>query len=112
MTLNVSEASAVNRLLDLLLGDEGPPVEVAARAKEAAVLLAGSAHKRLMAGWTPDQVDVAWTWGGQRECRECGCTDEWGCDEGCSWVGEQDLCTACFEPGRDVVTVKVKAGIL
>lgn len=27
-------------------------------------------------------------------CRWCGCTDEAGCDEGCSWV-ERDLCSAC-----------------
>jgi len=29
-----------------------------------------------------------------RACRVCGCTDEWGCDEGCEWV-EWDLCSAC-----------------
>lgn len=27
-------------------------------------------------------------------CRSCGCTDEAGCPEGCSWV-EPDLCSAC-----------------
>lgn len=27
-------------------------------------------------------------------CRECGCTDDYGCPEGCSWV-EPDLCSAC-----------------
>jgi len=31
---------------------------------------------------------------GIRTCRECGCTDEYGCDGGCSWV-EDDLCSAC-----------------
>ena len=27
-------------------------------------------------------------------CRRCGCTDEFGCAEGCSWV-EDDLCSVC-----------------
>lgn len=31
-----------------------------------------------------------------RTCRECGCTDEYGCDGGCEWV-EPDLCSACTE---------------
>lgn len=29
-----------------------------------------------------------------RRCRKCGCTDEYGCAEGCYWVAE-DLCSAC-----------------
>lgn len=33
-----------------------------------------------------------------RRCRECGCTDEYGCDGGCSWV-EADLCSACRAGG-------------
>lgn len=29
-------------------------------------------------------------------CRECGCTDEWGCDGGCSWANaKHTLCSAC-----------------
>lgn len=32
----------------------------------------------------------------ERSCRVCGCTDAWGCDEGCEWV-EADLCSACVE---------------
>ena len=31
---------------------------------------------------------------GIRVCRGCGCTDEWGCDEGCAWV-EANLCSSC-----------------
>lgn len=27
-------------------------------------------------------------------CRECGCTDDRACDDGCSWV-KPDLCSAC-----------------
>jgi hypothetical protein len=27
-------------------------------------------------------------------CKVCGCTDQWGCDEGCYWVAE-NLCSAC-----------------
>lgn len=34
---------------------------------------------------------------GVRACRECGCTDEFGCDGGCWWV-EADLCSACVAP--------------
>ena len=29
-------------------------------------------------------------------CRRCGCTDEWGCDVGCSWANaEHTLCSEC-----------------
>ena len=29
-------------------------------------------------------------------CRVCGCTDDWGCDAGCSWVNaEHTLCSEC-----------------
>jgi hypothetical protein len=31
---------------------------------------------------------------GIRACRECGCTDEFGCAKGCTWV-EVDLCSLC-----------------
>lgn len=30
-----------------------------------------------------------------RQCRECGCTDDRGCEGGCVWV-EADLCSTCF----------------
>ncbi len=29
-----------------------------------------------------------------RTCRVCGCTDAYGCPEGCWWV-EWDLCSSC-----------------
>lgn len=29
-----------------------------------------------------------------RRCRECGCTDNFACDDGCEWV-EDDLCSRC-----------------
>jgi hypothetical protein len=32
----------------------------------------------------------------ERRCRECGCTDEEGCAEGCWWVRD-DLCSQCGE---------------
>lgn len=37
----------------------------------------------------------------ERRCRVCGCTDDWACEGGCSWV-EEDLCSACVnkEEGR------------
>jgi hypothetical protein len=31
---------------------------------------------------------------GVRQCRACGCTDDFACDGGCGWV-EIDLCSAC-----------------
>ena len=33
-------------------------------------------------------------------CRECGCTDEAPCEEGCSWI-EPDLCSACCDGAAD-----------
>ena len=32
-------------------------------------------------------------------CEKCGCTDEYGCDEGCSWV-RPNLCSSCADPMR------------
>lgn len=30
-------------------------------------------------------------------CIGCGCTDEYGCEEGCSWVDEDHLlCSSCL----------------
>jgi len=37
---------------------------------------------------------------GIRQCRTCGCTDDFACDGGCSWV-ETDLCSACVPKTRD-----------
>lgn len=34
-----------------------------------------------------------------RICRVCGCTEELGCDEGCTWE-DDDTCTACAEKLR------------
>ena len=32
-------------------------------------------------------------------CRLCGCTDEFGCDSGCSWVDpDHTLCSRCCPP--------------
>jgi hypothetical protein len=30
-------------------------------------------------------------------CRQCGCTDDEGCENGCCWV-EPDLCSECVDP--------------
>lgn len=39
---------------------------------------------------------------GEQRCRSCGCTQDSGCVEGCSWV-EEDLCSACTpaSPARE-----------
>lgn len=33
-------------------------------------------------------------------CRVCGCTEIAACQPPCSWVGNQDLCSGCFEAAR------------
>jgi hypothetical protein len=33
---------------------------------------------------------------GPPSCRRCGCTDDLGCPEGCSWV-EPNLCSQCVQ---------------
>lgn len=34
-------------------------------------------------------------------CRICGCTDEWGCDGGCSWADPQHtICSECAKESR------------
>lgn len=38
-------------------------------------------------------------------CRVCGCTDEYGCPEGCWWV-EPDLCSSCVELEKIRLSVK------
>lgn len=32
---------------------------------------------------------------GDRCCRICGCTQHRACEGGCSWVGDDDLCSVC-----------------
>ena len=37
-----------------------------------------------------------WTAPVEGVCSICGCTDEWGCDGGCSWVNAaHTLCSEC-----------------
>jgi hypothetical protein len=61
--LNITEATAVNTLLDYLLGqrryDLGNP-PTSAQAMKAAEFLAIRAHKALSAGWLPRDVLPAW----------------------------------------------------
>jgi hypothetical protein len=44
-----------------------------------------------------------------RRCRVCRCTDEDGCDGGCSWV-EPDLCSACVPPPQARQKKKTRRG--
>jgi hypothetical protein len=39
---------------------------------------------------------------GVRSCRQCGCTQDCGCPEGCSWVGP-DLCSRCGGEAAEMV---------
>jgi len=43
-----------------------------------------------------------------RLCRRCACSELDACQPPCSWVGEQDLCSACpvDEPGEDAMPVE------
>lgn len=44
-----------------------------------------------------------------RACRECGCTDEQGCEGGCVWA-EADLCSSCH--GRTLANHElIRAGL-
>lgn len=46
---------------------------------------------------------------GHEQCIVCGCTDDDGCDGGCSWVeaesgmAEYDLCTQCVDHLLDAI---------
>lgn len=55
----------------------------------------------------PKECDICPGWAGWgleikevRVCRACGCTDDWACEGGCSWVedpeGLGDLCSQCL----------------
>lgn len=62
MAMTITESNAFNCLMDWLFKSktlEGKSVSDA-NAKEAAKTLAGSSHKRLMCGITPEQVDGRW----------------------------------------------------
>ena len=37
---------------------------------------------------------------GETPCRVCGCTESWGCEDGCCWVSD-GLCSACAEIPQD-----------
>jgi len=39
-------------------------------------------------------IKEVWPAPSEPECRECGCTNEYACDGGCSWV-EPDWCSTC-----------------
>lgn len=60
--LNLSEATAVNTLLNHVLrhAPEGQRISTGEDAASAARLLAGAAHKKLAAGITPNVVDALW----------------------------------------------------
>jgi hypothetical protein len=57
MALNVTEATAVNRLYEWLAGSSPENTE---EAREALATLAHSAHRTLMAGVTQQQVRQTW----------------------------------------------------
>lgn len=65
MSLTVTEATAVNRLLDYITQDNSGSRRIISipdrkQAIEAAETLAASASKKLMAGWRPDEVADQW----------------------------------------------------
>ncbi len=40
-----------------------------------------------------------------RACIACGCTDAFGCEDGCSWAGP-DICSLCVVAGDEVVVLE------
>jgi hypothetical protein len=81
------------------LGDLGAALSDASErfdavAAEAGGLIAALVEQHIAPDGPPDGIDLAPL--GIRQCRECGCTDTFGCAEGCEWV-EDDLCSACVE---------------
>lgn len=75
-------------------------------ALEAACWEGGRSVERLVAAHVlpprvsdleiPPRPDLAAI--GVRSCACCGCTDEYGCPGGCSWIGPR-LCSACAGDG-------------
>lgn len=51
-------------------------------------------RESLPAAFSPEPLRPDLAAIGVRACRVCGCTDECGCPEGCSWIGP-DLCSSC-----------------
>lgn len=74
MALTMTEAHAVNTLLQWLIGERPDRLDMTSAptsedACDAAALLADHAHKTLMAGWTRQGVENLWPEseaGGQR----------------------------------------------
>jgi hypothetical protein len=65
VALTVEEANAVNTVLEFFLLpdlEKRPPLPMTtdAQARQAAVLLAEHANKKLMAGLRPEQVTARW----------------------------------------------------
>jgi len=104
----LGEASAVNAIIRHLTRDaQGRPLPTRGQAVDALVLLAGSAHAKLSAGYSAVTARLTLQEGWpQREdaedegprCVLCGCTEENGCEGGCEWADTTlmaDLCTQC-----------------
>jgi hypothetical protein len=46
------------------------------------------------------------------KCRWCGCTDEHGCDVGCSWANRHGtLCSECVELDRLMRSVRGRQAV-
>jgi hypothetical protein len=104
----ITDASDVNTVLDWAMGRTvrypgGPPV-TDEDATAAARRLAAKAHKALMAGLRPEQVQLTRgaseaSLAGEPACRVCGCTENEPCPGGCCWVPDPkmlgELCSTC-----------------
>lgn len=104
----ISDANDINTVVQWAMGNRvrwpGGPAITDDDATAAAQRLTAKAHKALMAGLRPDQVQLARgaseaSLAGEPACRVCGCTENSPCPGGCSWAEDPkmlgELCDRC-----------------
>ena len=76
--------------------DADPPWFGVCFSKDPDYLGQAPEHLDWVKGWSylPDLAECLADCYPDRACRVCGCTQDHGCPEGCSWV-EWDLCSQC-----------------
>lgn len=89
----IGAAAVAQGAADVCLGESASEFDFDAASAESsrviAALVEGSVLQR---GQIPDGIDLAPL--GIRQCRQCGCTEDFACDGGCEWA-EEKLCSRC-----------------